>query len=109
MYIHAHTPVGVPASSLRRLQGRSARDFVRVDGAVPAVCNIVYIYLSIYLSLSLSLSIYIYTYTCMYVCMHACMYVCMYVCKCRHSIVVRRLDRGAKVPGSIPAVINYTG
>ena len=29
--------------------------------------------------------------------------------KCRHSVSVRRLDRGAKVPGSIPTVVNYTG
>ena len=29
--------------------------------------------------------------------------------KCRCSIVVRRLDLGASDPGSIPAVVNYTG
>ena len=36
------------------------------------------------------------------------MYIYIYI-KCRYSIVARRLDRGAKVPGSIPAVVNYTG
>ena len=37
-------------------------------------------------------------------------YIYIHMCvKCRYGIVVRRLDRGAKVPGPIPAVVNYTG
>ena len=39
------------------------------------------------------------------------MYVYIYIyiyTNCRYSIVVRRLDRGAKFPGSTPAVVNYT-
>ena len=33
----------------------------------------------------------------------------MYVRKCRDSIVVRVLGWDVKVPGSIPADVNYTG
>ena len=45
----------------------------------------------------------------MYVSIYICMYACMYVGKCRYSIVVRVFGRGVKVPGSIPADVNYTG
>ena len=39
------------------------------------------------------------------------MYVCIYVCiyGCRDSIMVRVLGWDMKVPGSIPADVNYTG
>ena len=43
------------------------------------------------------------------VCMYVCTYVRMYVCKCCDSIVVRVLGWDLKVPGSIPADVNYTG
>ena len=56
--------------------------------------------------------IYIHIYTCihMYTDVYRCVYIYIYIIyKCRYSIVIRVLIRGAKVPGSIPANVNYTG
>ena len=51
----------------------------------------------------ISLSIYTYIYKYIYI------YIYIYIYKCRYSTVVRVLVRGANVPGSIPADVNYTG
>ena len=64
-----------------------------------------YIYIYIYIHIhTYAYILYIYVYICAYINIYIHMHV-----KCRYSIVVTKLDRGAKVARSIPADVNYTG